>query len=282
MEPEPEAIPAAEPPSDGERSRAAGGAAPATPQNAEGWTCEQVVEWLRAEGLGAEVCETFRAQNINGSHLLGMAKISQRVESRLSLKVGDMLDIESAVARLIEARCTEAAPKPPRYTGAAAERIAVGTYNDDHPGDETARKETLMTLLSNRQRRLSEQAPPRLPLLPELEAFRASKLELPQRSVAELVDEAQLAGLIDASAPEARTLLTPTKYFPNLRSKIKDSSLKLIGICVPCYNEKVPGLKNTLDSLRGLVVPRGFALSVVILMDGKEGKRVSFCDAISC
>ena len=60
------------------------------------------------------------------------------------------------------------------------------------------------------------------------------------------------------------------RYFPNLAGarRASTASQRSIVVCVPCYNETVHGLQNTLDSLCHLVLHKGYELDVVILMDG--------------
>jgi hypothetical protein len=57
------------------------------------------------------------------------------------------------------------------------------------------------------------------------------------------------------------------KYFKNLRRN-RQKNMKVICICVPCFNENQYGLNNTLNSLYALEVPPGFQIDVIILMDG--------------
>jgi cellulose synthase/poly-beta-1,6-N-acetylglucosamine synthase-like glycosyltransferase len=58
------------------------------------------------------------------------------------------------------------------------------------------------------------------------------------------------------------------KYFPNLAGSVRRPGQKTIVVCVPCYNEKKLELENTLNSLCHLNLNVGFALDIVILMDG--------------
>ena len=59
------------------------------------------------------------------------------------------------------------------------------------------------------------------------------------------------------------------KYFPNLAGGgVRRPGQKTIVVCVPCYNEKKLELENTLNSLCHLTLHVGFALEIVILMDG--------------
>jgi cellulose synthase/poly-beta-1,6-N-acetylglucosamine synthase-like glycosyltransferase len=68
------------------------------------------------------------------------------------------------------------------------------------------------------------------------------------------------------------------KYFHRLareeaQSRLNAATSELehtIGICIPCYNEPVAGLINTLGSLVALEIPDGFKLNVIILMDGAK------------
>ena len=105
-------------------------------------------------------------------------------------------------------------------------------------------------------------------LLPALQSFRQTGKLPPKFSVDELVGWAVQIGVSQEDAEDVHQ----TKYFPHLTGNLVGGTAgKIIGICIPCYNEPWIGLDNTLTSLSELHVPNGFTLSVIILMDGVKG-----------
>lgn len=105
-------------------------------------------------------------------------------------------------------------------------------------------------------------------ILPALQSFRQTGKLPPTLSVDELIERAVQSGVSQEDAENSRQ----TKYFPHLSGDlVRGTTGKIIGICIPCYNEPWIGLHNTLRSLSELHVPNGFTLSVLILMDGVKG-----------
>ena len=80
------------------------------------------------------------------------------------------------------------------------------------------------------------------------------------------------------STPTKAYVRGQPKYFPHLaRARQAEPGQRSIVVCVPCYNEEVLGLENTLNSLCFLRLPAGYQLDIIILMDGV--KPIADCTA---
>jgi cellulose synthase/poly-beta-1,6-N-acetylglucosamine synthase-like glycosyltransferase len=65
-----------------------------------------------------------------------------------------------------------------------------------------------------------------------------------------------------------------SEYFQQLSRTLRRTAQdvrKVIGMCIPCFNEERFSLENTLNSLYKMEVPRDFVVEVIILMDGVLG-----------
>lgn len=55
---------------------------------------------------------------------------------------------------------------------------------------------------------------------------------------------------------------------------------RAISICIPCFNEQDADLKRTIKSFHKQVLPAGYKLEIVIIMDGVDKMSCSMCEYI--
>lgn len=83
----------------------------------------------------------------------------------------------------------------------------------------------------------------------------------------------------NAVVPKQSTPDRERIYFPTLSARYNEllldsptcpnrQPLRVVSVCIPCFNEEADSLKRTIDSLHKQRLPRGFVIEVVVAMDG--------------
>ena len=84
----------------------------------------------------------------------------------------------------------------------------------------------------------------------------------------------------NAVAPKQSTSDRERIYFPTLSARYNEllldpqtssttrQPLRVVSVCIPCFNEEAESLKRSIDSLHKQKLPKGFVIEVVVAMDG--------------